>query len=335
LRAPDAIIGVSRDLTGPGIRIRTGLAYDAIRFYRGDLVGSRAAAECARFRANHAYVTTVELGAGETERSALAARAAVLEEALPHARALVATIETSLLGKRATIEELQATRLRADLLATNLASTRTSLAALGEARDPLRASRIAELLAEQVTHERAVEAYEAKLRRAEAFHLTLNGGYEESTSIHRDLPAYGMLELSYNLGSARQYRADSRALEGRVRWAEAREAGPESPYARVMLQLRAELDSERQRFAEVALLRADVEARWRSLEGIESERVRRVRDHLWFDLTDARAHEAYLGARVRELELAVAEGAEPSRAPAAASSAEALVRDAPTDPATH
>jgi hypothetical protein len=331
LHSPDAVIRVSRDLKGPGLGIRAGLAYDAIDFYRGRLVGSRADAECERFRASHAYAMTVEIGAGETERIALSARAAVLEEALPRARELVAAIESALLGKRATLEELQATRLRADLLASNLAATRTSLAALGEAREPLRASRIAELLAELVMNERNVEAHEAKLRRAEAFHLTLNGGYEESTSIHRKLPAYGMLQLSYNLGNARQYRADARALDGRVRWARAREAGPDSPYARVMLKLRAELDSERQRFAEVALLRADVEARWTSLADIESDRVRRVRDHLWFDLTDARAQEAYLAARVRELEVAVAESAAPARM-AAAGPAEAPVGDAQPKP---
>ncbi len=312
LSAPDAVVGVSRDLTGPGIRIRAGLAYDAVAFYRGGLVAARAESECLRFGANHEYVTALELGAGETERAALAARAEVLEAALPRARALVAQIESQLLGKRATIEELQATRLRVDLLAANLSATRASLAALGEPRAPLRAARIGELFAKQVTHERAVETLEARIRRAEAFHVTLNGGYEESTSIHRNLPAYGMLELSYNLGNARQYRADRRALDGRERWVEAREAGSDSPYARVMLQLRAELESERQRHAEIALLRADVEARWSSLADLESDRVRRVRDNLWFDLIEARAHEAYLGARVQELEVAIAD-AEPSR----------------------
>lgn len=307
LHAPEAVVGISRDLLTSSARVRAGLAYDAIGYYRGKLVERRAKSECARFRANYAFVSEVELGSGETKRAALVARLAVLEEALPHARELVASAASAFAGEHATIEELQAIRLRADTLAMEFATTWTELEALGKAAPPLRAARLTELLSEQVAHEGEVEELEGRLRRAGAFRVALDVGYESSATLSRSVPTYGVLEISYNLGNRRQLRADERARTGRTRWAEARESGALSRSARVMLQLRAELASERKRFAEIAVLRADVEARLGSLDGIESDRVRRVRDHLWFDWVTARAQEAYLSARVRELEVALAD----------------------------
>lgn len=308
LHAPDALVRVQPD-SDRGVRIRTGLAYDAVRIHRGNLIASRASAECARFGAAHAFALEVERGAGETERAALTARLAVLEAALPDARALAANVEQAFDGERATLEELQTVRLRLDALSAERSRTQVLLGSLGPIAQPLRASRVAELLREEVERERDVEAIEARLRRARAIRITLNGGYERS-SAHRSVPAYGILELAYNLGAPRQFGADARAEDGRERYVRGRESGPDSRLARVMSQLRAALAEEQRRLAEVSLLRSDAEQRWRSLEGIASDRVRRVRDHLWFDLTEARAEEAYLAARVRDLQLAVAGGAQ-------------------------
>jgi hypothetical protein len=325
LHAPDALVRVQPD-SDRGARIRTGLAYDAVRIYRGKLIASRASAECARFGAAHELALEVERGVGETERSGLAARLALLEAALPEARALAANVERAFAGERATIEELQTLRLRLDALSAERSRTQVLLGSLGPVASPLRAARIAELLREEVERERTVEAIEARLRRANALRLTLNGGYEHS-SAHREIPAYGVVELAYNLGAARQFGADARAEDGRVRYARGRDGGPDSRLARVMLQLRAALAEEQRRLAEVSLLRRDAEQRWRSLEGIESDRVRRVRDHLWFDLTEARAEEAYLSARVRDLEVAVSDGAQTPIAQAPAPAAGAIAEN--------
>jgi hypothetical protein len=317
LHAPDALVRVQPD-SRSGVRVRTGLAYDAIRLYRGRLVASRAGAECDRFGASYALTTQLSRGAAETERAALSARLAALDTAIPTARELVANVEHAFAGERATIEELQAVRLRADALAAAHAAARQGMEALGPQTAPLRASRIGELLQTQIAAEREVETIEARLRRANAFRVTLNGGYERG-GVHREIPAYGILEVAYNLGAARQYAADASAEEGRIRYARGRENGPDSQLARVMLSLRAELAENERRLGEVSLLRGDAEQRWLSLEGIESERVRRVRDHLWFDLTEARAEEAYLTARVRELAVAVATDAPARVAEAGAS----------------
>jgi len=305
LQAPDAVVAVSRDLLTSNVRFRAGLSYDAVRFYRGSLVERRAEAECDRFRASSSFMAEVELGSLETRRSALAARLSVFEEALPRARELVDSASTAFAAGHATIEELQAIRLRADALSLESAATSTELDALGEPSAPLRATRLRELLTRQVEHEREVETLEGRLRRAGAFRLALNAGYEGARSLSRSVPAYAVLEVSYNLGGARQPRADARALDGRGRWAEAREGGTQSRSARTLLQLRAELASERKRLGEIVALRADVEERWKSLDGIEGNRVRRVRDHLWFDLVLARAQEAFADTRVRDLEVAL------------------------------
>ncbi len=305
LASPEMFVQVAPDALGSGTRFFGGAAYDLVGSYRSRLVGSRANAECARFRANYAFFMELERGAAETERAALVARVAVLEEALPRARELVAQTEAAFDGERATVEELQALRLRADTLAAEHAASSATLAGLGPKSEPLNAKRMTDLLAEQIARERDVETAEAKLRRAEAFRVTVNGGYEQAPSVDRPLPLYGVLEVAYNLGGVRQRRADDRALDGRMRWAEAREGGPDSRMRRVLQQLRALLASEQKRRDEVAALRSAVELRWRSLEGIESDRVRRVRDHLWFDWITARAQEGYLNARVRELSVAV------------------------------
>jgi hypothetical protein len=74
-------------------------------------------------------------------------------------------------------------------------------------------------------------------------------------------------------------------------------------------RLHATLDGERRRLRETGVLLADVEGRLHALDAVESERVRRVRDAIWFDWVRLKADQEFLRVHVAELEQSLGAGA--------------------------
>jgi hypothetical protein len=146
-----------------------------------------------------------------------------------------------------------------------------------------------------------VEEESAGLRRASAWTVRLRGGYDELINVRQDVPLFGMLTVSYNLGSLWQPSANARAREGRRRWLEEDVEGVSQEVARLLRELRAAHGTEETRLREVSVLVSDLEGQLKELQTMETAKVRRYRDYLVLELARLRAEQAWLKAHVTEL----------------------------------
>ncbi|WP_257458987.1 coiled-coil domain-containing protein [Archangium lipolyticum] len=287
-------------LGGPTPRVTAGLDYDFVGLYRGLGIRRRAEAECERYRALSALRAAVKRGPDVGAETALAARAQVLEAILPEAEQLLTSLGEDVKEGRATVEELNALRLRMDALralAHETARERERLAALPRpAERPLSA-----YLGEMRAADARVEEESAGLRRASAWTVRLRGGYDELIDVRQDVPLFGMLTVSYNLGSLWQPSANAKAREGRRRWLEEDVEGVSQEVARLLRELRAAHGTEETRLREVSVLVSDLEGQLRELQAMETAKVRRYRDYLVLELARLRAEQAWLKAHVAEL----------------------------------
>jgi hypothetical protein len=78
---------------------------------------------------------------------------------------------------------------------------------------------------------------------------------------------------------------------------------------RLTHRLQAVRASETRRLQEVSEMLAAVQSRLRAAEGSESERARRYREILWFDLIRLQADKEYLRVHLDDLRAALGEGA--------------------------
>ena len=290
--------GVS--LGSPTPRLTAGLSYDVVGLYRALALRRRAEAECERYRAISALRAAVKRGPDVGIEAALAARERVLEGTLPEAEQLLASLREDVKEGRATIEELNALRLRLDglrALAHETAKERERLAAL-----PRPAERpLSTLLQELRAADDRVEQESAALRRASAWNVQLRGGYDELFHVRRDVPLFGVLTVSYNLGSPWQPAANARAREGRRRALEEDVEGVSQEVARLLRELRAAHGAEEARLREVSVLVSDLEGQLEDIQAMETAKVRRYRDYLVLELARLRAEQAWLRAHVEEL----------------------------------
>jgi hypothetical protein len=287
-------------LGGPTPRLTAGLEYDLVGLYRGLGIRRRAEAECERYRALSALRAAVKRGPDVGAEAALAARAQVLEAMLPEAEQLLKSLAEDVKEGRATVEELNALRLRMDglrALAHETAKERERLATL-----PRPAERpLSTYLGEMRAADDRVEEESAGLRRASAWTVRLRGGYDELINVRQDVPLFGMLTVSYNLGSLWQPSANARAREGRRRWLEEDVEGVSQEVARLLRELRAAHGTEETRLREVSVLVSDLEGQLKELQTMETAKVRRYRDYLVLELARLRAEQAWLKAHVTEL----------------------------------
>ncbi|HYO55367.1 hypothetical protein [Archangium sp.] len=287
-------------LGGPTPRLTAGLDYDFVGLYRGLSIRRRAEAECERYRALSALRAAAKRGVDVGADAALAARAQVLEAALPKAEQLLASLREDVREGRATVEELTALQLRLDglrALAHETVKERERLAALPRpAERPLSA-----WLQDFRAADDRVEAESASLRRASAWTVRLRGGYDELINVRQDVPLFGALTVSYNLGSPWQPSANERAREGRRRSLEEDVEGVSQDVARLLRELRAAHSEEEARLREVSVLVTDLEGQLKDLQAMETAKVRRYRDYLVLELARLRADSAWLKTHVAEL----------------------------------
>ncbi|MFY0522361.1 hypothetical protein ACN28I_03805 [Archangium gephyra] len=287
-------------LGGPTPRLTAGVDYDFVGLYRGLSIRRRAEAECERYRALSALQAAAKRGADVGAEAALAARAQVLEAALPEAGQLLASLREDVKEGRATVEELNALQLRLDglrALAYETAKERERLAAL-----PRPAERpLSTWLKDFRAADDRVEAESASLRSASAWRVRLRGGYDELINVRQDVPLFGALTVSYNLGNLWQPSANARAREGRRRLLEEDVEGVSQDVARLLRELRAGHTAEEARLREVSVLVTDLEGQLRDIQAMETAKVRRYRDYLVLELARLRAEQAWLKTHVAEL----------------------------------
>jgi hypothetical protein len=292
----------------PKPRVTAGLSYDFVGLYRGSALRKRAEAECRRQRAVAMLEAALHQGSGLGEEAALAARARVLDEALPRAEELVTALRNDLREGRSTLEELNAVQVRLDslrALATTTALGRERLAGRPRVAE---GQRMETLLEELRTADDTVESYSGGLRRAEAWELSLRGGYDKVFDVDQGTPVSGQLMLSYDLGDLWQGSANARAREGRRRATLQDVSGVPQRVAELMAELRALQRTEEGRLREVSTLVTDLEGQLREVESLQTREIRRFRDYLLLELTRLRAEQAYLRAHVESLATFVGAG---------------------------
>ncbi|WP_241759377.1 hypothetical protein [Pyxidicoccus parkwayensis] len=293
----------------PKPRLTAGLGYDFVGLYRGTTIRKRAEADCRRQRAVAMLEAAVHQGPALGEDAALEARARVLQESLPRAEELVTALRNDLREGRSTLEELNAVQVRLDNLrelATNTALARAQIAGRPQFAQ---GQRLESLLEEMRAADDEVESYSGGLRRAEAWELSLRGGYDEVFNVEQSVPLSGQILLTYNLGHLWQGSANARAREGRRQASLQEVTGVSQRISELMADLRARHRTEESRLREVSTLVADLEGQLREVEALQTREVRRFRDYLLLELTRLRAEQAYLRAHVDALTSLVGTGA--------------------------
>jgi hypothetical protein len=284
--------------TSDDLRLTAGVVYRVSGLYQGLLNRSRARAECDRYRAMRQI-------RGETAARALLARAKVLEDALPQAEKILSRSNADLDERRATAQDVTATRLRVDELRALAATTRRELAALPE---PAPGKPMARALETYSAADALVESREGSLRRAQAWDVSVRFGYDAFISNDgSESPYFAVASVGFNLGGLVQGRSNARAASGRKRYV-AQVQGPQQLGA-TSTQMRSTLLVERRRLEETGILVSDLKKQLSGLEEVISDNGRRYRQSMWFDLVKLKAEHAYLEAHVESLSAVVGDGA--------------------------
>lgn len=275
--------------TSDDLRFTVGVGYRLSGLYQSHLLRKRARAQCKRHRALRAAT-------GETAHRALAAKAAVLEQAMAEAEQMLARATADLELRRTTRQELISTRLRVDQLRALRAATRRQLEATPAGSGD---GSMNQALASYYAADGEVERREAALRRAKAWDLSLRMGYDTFLENDDSSPYFAVVSASFNLGWFLQRSADRRAAGGR-RTLVQDERGISGGDA-TAAQLRSLLAIDRKRAEETAVLVADLERQLTALEAHGGESSRRLTETVWFEWVEAKAEHAYLSTHVASL----------------------------------
>lgn len=272
------------------LRAIAGVKYSLSQAYAGMVTRDHAESDCKRH-------TALENVRGETTARALAARIKVLDEALGQAEAILKETNADYEARRTTAQEATALRLRVEELRGLSADAHSQLSALPAPSDqPLGAAMVA-------YHESdaAMEAQEAKLRRAAAFDIVLRGGVDEYLDANVTNPTqfFGLVELDVNLGILFQSSGNSQAAAGRKRLVETGHdpLGVDATIERV----RTMIEVEGRRQTENAALVSELQRQIDSLSRIPGDDAKKYRQTVWFDFVKAKADQAYLTAHLAAL----------------------------------
>jgi hypothetical protein len=285
-------------------RLTIGLRYSVVGLYQGLTVRQRAHAECDRYRAQSSLARFLVENREQVSPASLQAKLAHLRAQLPRAREIVRATRAALERSRATVEELHASELQLAELETLTAETESLRAGL-PGRTALPSP--GDLITKYQLATEEVERIDAHLRRSRAFDVSLRGGYDQIFGIRDNLPLFAVVSLTVNPAVFYQPFADAEARRGRVRWARVETEGPAQKVELLAERLRATFHGEKRRLEESKVLLADLEGRLKTIEAIESEKLRRVHDAMWFDWVRLKADHEFLRVHVAELSATLGE----------------------------
>jgi hypothetical protein len=287
-----AVVDLVPESSSNNLRLTAGVNLSLSGVYQGLQTRGRASAECRRHRA----LDQVE---GAMVARALTARVEELEKAMPAADKILAQANADFAARRATAQDVNATRLRVDELRSLLVASRRELRA-----SPEPGAATAGALADLYRADAEVEAHEGKLRRSKAFDVNLRVGYDKFLdNDDEDSPYFAVVQVGFNLGYIFQGGANARAAAARKRMVEERATSTVSDTA--LESMRQQLAEDRERYEHTGDLIEDLEKQLAALKGIDGDVGRRLRQSIWFDAVKVRAEHAYLGARVDGLSAAL------------------------------
>jgi hypothetical protein len=139
------------------------------------------------------------------------------------------------------------------------------------------------------------------MRLTEAFDIQVRGGYDRFFGLRDELPLFGVFSivLSPAIVVMPSYESDAARAKAHVI---AHENDSVEQKAQLLeSRLRALCVGERRRLGEVRVLLADVEGRIHAIESIESDKLRRFREAMWFDWVKLKAEQEFLRVHTAEL----------------------------------
>jgi hypothetical protein len=274
-------------------RLMAGLSYSASNAVRGLETRKLAEAECARAHEFNSLLAFVFVHRDGASPVALDGKLRVLEEAKPRVERLVAQARTAFAENRITGDEMLALLSKADGVAFSIEETRgRSRAALGNMKAP--DASLSELLARRDARERESEAHQAALRQAQAWDVSVRGGYDQAFGVRQPVPMFGMLTVTLNPGYFWQRSPDTAAVQARGAVSRTSLEAPSERATDLARQLREVLVTERSRLVQVTALVDELSTRLREIEAVEGDRARTIADNLWLTLVPLRADRAYL-----------------------------------------
>jgi hypothetical protein len=285
------------DAQSGGLRFISGVRVSLDGIYKGLTTRDRARADCRRHKA------LSQIG-GETAYQALDARAKVLDQALADIDKVLAETKQDLDARRTTAQEATATRLRVEELRQLATQTHREMALL-----PPPTGTMGGALGAFQRADADVEAYEGKLRRADAFDVSIRVGIDQFLDRDNPSPYFAVIAVGVNLGVLFQGSANERAAAGRKRLVQ---SGRDPLAADATAErLRAIITTETKREQETAALEADLQRQYDALTRLGGEESKRYRQTVWFELVKIRAEHAYLAAHLRALREVLGDGGAP------------------------
>ena len=283
----------------PTQRLTFGARYSLVAgLVRGVVNRQRASADCARYRAESGLSRFLVENREGVSPGALDAKLAVLRAAMPRAQEVLRNLKNSVERSHATVEELEATQVRVDDLETSLSQAETLRAGL-PSRSTLPAPD--ELLRRHREADAEVTRYESRLRLTEAFDVQVRGGYDQFFGLRDVTPLFGVVSLVINPAGLYMPFAESDAARAKARVVRMENDSVEQKAELLNARLTALLAGEKRRLGEVRVLLADVEGRIHALEAIESDKLRRFREAMWFDWVKLKAEQEFLRVHTAEL----------------------------------
>lgn len=288
------------EASGDDTRLTAGVNYRLSGILEGFAVKSRATADCDRHRAlSRLQRATVYRG--------LTARARVLDDAARRADRILELIDRDFKQRRATAQEVTATRIRVDEIRSLAAANRSEMVRLSAVKGARTDSGAA--VRDYFAADDEVMRQEGRLRRLQAFDLSVRVGYDAFTGPIDDdeNPLFAVVSVGVNLGALFQGAAEERAASGRRRYVREEQTSSSEPTLR---QLRLLAEQEKARAEQTAVLVEDLERQLAELKDVGGDTGRRYREMVWFELVKIKAEHEYHRAYAAGLaDLAGARGA--------------------------
>lgn len=270
------------EASGDDTRLTAGVAYRLSGIVEGIAVKSRARADCDRHRAfGRLQRATVYRG--------LAARARILDEAVERADRILEMLDRDFKQRRATAQEVTATRIRVDEIRSLAAATKSEIVRLGSVKG---SGATGGALRDYFAADDEVARQEGRLRRLQAWDVSVRVGYDAFTGPIDDdeNPLFAAVSVGFNLGALFQGAGEQRAAAGRRRFVREERPGSTEPSMR---QLRLLARQEKERAEQTAVLVDDLERQLAELKEVGGDTGRRYREMVWFELVKIKAEHEY------------------------------------------
>jgi hypothetical protein len=275
-----------------GLRAIAGVRWRFNGVYEGVANRDHGHADCRRHQA-------LEQVRGETNARALEAKAKVLDDALSEADQLLKQQTADLEARRTTTTEATATRVRVEELRQLAADAHRQLSAL-----PKQTGRpLNKALAAYQRADADMEDDEAKVRRAQAFELSVRAGVDQfltgTNATQTGTNYFAVVELDINLGNLFMGDHNSRAADGRKRLL----ASGHDPLGvdATVDRLKSLVEVESVRADQTEALVKELDRQMEALSKVGGEDTKKARQMIWFDWIKAKAEHAYVTAHLKAL----------------------------------